>query len=84
MEFVSHIGDVVLLENDERYLVISQVEYENDPYVLICKVQDFSELEQNIEIEYKFAKELVRENNYSLVLVDDEKTISNLFNKIKI
>ena len=84
MEFVSHIGDVVLLQNDEKYLVISQFEYENDPYVLIFKVQDFSEDEQNIEVEYKFATELVRDNNYSLALVEDKNTISNLFNKIKL
>ena len=86
MDFVAHIGDIVLLENDEQYIVLNQIDFENDPYLLVCETPDVNEVfdeGSNNPLEYRFVKEVVREGKYMVVPVNDKATVANLFTKLE-
>ena len=79
MESVSKVGDVVIMENGERYVVFDCIEYNEEMYLKISGI-----IENNNKQEYVsgFVREIVsKDNKYSLEIVDNPKLI-NILNSI--
>lgn len=84
MGFVSKLGDIILMENDEKLLVIDCVEYQNESYLKVGCVVDKNSEKKMVE---GYVKETILENGtYSLTIVNNEKlknTLENLRLKIR-
>ena len=76
MESVSKIGDVVIMENGERYVVLDCVEYEDEMYLKINGVIDNGKKQEYVS---GFVKEIIsKDDNYSLEIVNNQKLIDIL------
>lgn len=60
------IGDLVTLSNNKEYLVVEQIEYDNNDYVILISKDGISEL-----------KVYLKENDV-LSIVKDEEKIKNI------
>jgi hypothetical protein len=76
MEFISKIGDIVLLENNESLVVVDCIEYQEEAYLKLGNVL----IEENNEQYLSgFVKEVIEDDGtYKLALVDNLETINAL------
>ena len=76
MAFVSKIGDIVLLENDESFVVVDCIEYNGESYLKLGNVLQEKNTERYVS---GFVKESVeRDGTYRLLLVNNPILIKNL------
>ena len=76
MEFVSKIGDIVLLENNESLVVVDCIEYQEEAYLKLGSVLIDKTNEQYIS---GFVKEIIEnDGTYKLSFVDNLETINAL------
>ena len=76
MNFISKIGDIVLLENNESLVVVDCIEYQEEAYLKLGNVLIEKNNEQYIS---GFVKEIIEDDGtYKLALVDNPETISAL------
>ena len=76
MKFVSKIGDIVLLENNESLVVVDCIEYQEEAYLKLGNVLIEKNNEQYIS---GFVKEIIEDDGtYKLALVDNLETINAL------
>ena len=81
--FVTQIGDVVLLDNDETYCIAKQIEHEGDRYLLAKKITaDIAGLFDIENPNLKVFKEIVENNECSMELVTDKNLVKTLFQNI--
>lgn len=77
MAFVSKIGDVILTENNESFIVVDCVEYNNGSYLKLGNV--LQEDLNNPSYVSGFVKEVIeKDNTYKLELVDNPDLIEIL------
>ena len=69
------INDIIVLENDEKYIVLNQAIYMNNNYYFVAKVTDD---EEDVLDEFKFLEETQRDGEKYVSLVKDEKMIDLL------
>ena len=76
MEFISKIGDIVLLENGESLVVVDCVEYQEEAYLKLGNVLIENNNEQYIS---GFVKEVIEDDGtYKISLVNDPDLIDTL------
>ena len=76
MEFVSKIGDIVLLENNESLVVVDCIEYQGEAYLKLGSILIEKNNEQYIS---GFVKEIIEDDGtYKLSFVDNLETINAL------
>lgn len=76
MNFVSKIGDIVVLENDENFVVVDCIEYQEEAYLKLGNVLADKNNEKYVS---GFVKEIVNsDGSYQLALVDNPKLITSL------
>ena len=81
MNFVSKIGDVVLLDNDESLVVVDCVEYKDEAYLKLGSLLLEKGNEQYVT---GFVKEVIDDDGtYKISLVNDLELIETLENVIK-
>lgn len=81
MNFVSKIGDVVLLDNDESLVVVDCVEYKDEAYLKLGSLLFEKDNEQYVT---GFVKEVIDDDGtYKISLVNDLELIETLENIIK-
>ena len=79
MAFVSKIGDIVLLENDENFIVVDCIEYQGESYLKLGSVLQEKNNERYVS---GFVKESVEnDGTYRLLLVRDP-ILANTLEKI--
>lgn len=85
MNFVAHKGDTLNLENDEKFLVVDTIEYENEAYLLLMTAPEMLLKNVDVELKYSFAKEIVDKVNQELSIqeVTDVELIKKLTEKVK-
>lgn len=79
LNFVGQKGDVLLLENEEGYMVSGQIEFEGESYLLIKKIEDT--IQENIDpktADVRFVKEVVNGTKYYLEPVMDSSLLKTL------
>lgn len=85
MNFVARKGDTLNLENDEKFLVVETIEYENEAYLLLVKAPE--EFLKTFEVDdtFCFAKEIVDKENqeFSIEEITDKDLIKKLTEKVK-
>lgn len=69
------INNILILDNDEKYMVLNQAVYQNKNYFLVARV---TEDEEDVLDEYKLLEETNLNGEPALQLVSDEKVISLL------
>lgn len=69
------INSILILDNDEKYMVLNQAVYQNKNYFFVVKV---SENEEELLDEFKLLEEVDVNGQKSLQLVTDEKIIDLL------
>lgn len=85
MNFVAHKGDTLNLENDEKFLVVDTIEYENEAYLLLMTAPETLLKNTTEDLEYVFAKELVDKDNLEMSIqeVTDVELIKKLTEEVK-
>ena len=79
-DFVSKVGDVIILENDERYLVLDCIIF-NEKYYLSVVSINLKNMEKLDDIaNVKYVEEILENGELRFLEVDDEKTIKELIN----
>ena len=83
MEFVAKKGEVILMDENDTYLVLKTIEHDGAGYLHLIKTGDHL-LDMTYEADLKqefFAKEVFTEDdNYFLEFVTDENLIETLKN----
>lgn len=69
------INSILILDNDEKYMVLNQAVYQNKNYFFVVRV---SENEEDVLDEFKLLEEAEINGQKSLQLVTDEKIIDLL------
>ena len=69
------INNILILDNDEKYMVLNQAVYQNKNYFFVVKV---TENEEDLLDEFKLLEEVNIDGQNLLQLVTDEKTIDLL------
>lgn len=81
MEFIAKKGEVIVMDEDETYLVLATYEYNGSPYLHLIKTGEHI-LDDNYNVELDktiYAKEILTEDdNYLLEFVTDEQLIKVL------
>ena len=81
MEFIAKKGEVIVMNDDETYLVLATYEHEGAGYLHLIKTGEHI-LDNNYEVDLKstvYAKEVIDDNdNYFLQFVTDENLIKVL------
>ena len=80
MEFVVQIGETVIMEDDEVYTVVKNVEYNGEAYHHVLKTADHI-FDLDYEVDFKddkYVKELVVGDDLYLEFVTDEALIEKL------
>ena len=79
MQFVTKVGEVVVLENGVAYQIFEQKEYNSRGYVAIREVPKSEEDLLNFDkYKFKFAEEVVNDENFYLALVTDKALVKEL------
>ena len=80
MDFVVEKGETVIMEDDETYLILKNIEYNNEGYHHVVKTADhIFDFEYEIEAkDDKYVKELVVGDDFYLEFVTDEALIEKL------
>lgn len=79
MQFITRLGEVVMLENGKSYQVFEQKEYNSKAYVTLREVPEAEEDLLNFEkYKFKFAEEVIQNNDFYLVPVDDKELVAKL------
>ena len=76
MESVSKVGDIVIMQNGERYVVLDCIEYEDEMYLKVSGV-----IKENEDDKYVsgFVKEIISpDEKYKLEIVSNQKLIDTL------
>lgn len=85
MNFVARKGDTLNLENDEKFVVVETIEYENEAYLLLANAPE--EFLKTFEVDDKFCfvREVVDKENqeFSIEEVTDKDLIKKLTEKVK-
>lgn len=80
MEESMSVNDVIILDNDEKYTLISEINYENSRYFLAMPVEEDDKINEN---KLYYFKEVCEDNEYFVDLVEDENLITILSTKLK-
>lgn len=79
LNFVGQKGDILFLENQEKYIVHGQIKFEGESYLLIKRIKD--SLAENMDAknaDVRFVKEVVEGEEYSLEPVIDGRLLKTL------
>lgn len=79
LNFIGQKGDILFLENKEKYIVSGQIEFEGVGYLLIKRIKD--NLAENMDsrnADVRFVKEIVKGEEYSLEPVMDSMLLKAL------
>lgn len=78
--FVTQIGDVVLLDNDETFCIAKQVLHEDERFLIAKKITaDIAGLFDIENPNLKVFKEIVENNECSFELITDKDLVKALF-----
>lgn len=78
MEFVVQKGETIIMENEETYLVLKNIEYNNEGYLHVVKTgDDLFDFDGELGDD-KYVKELIVDEDYYLEFVTDEALIEKL------
>ena len=85
MDFVVKKGEVVVLDNDENYLVMETIVFENDSYLFVMKIEDDINLVFDPSLRrVKVVKEIVNENKeYLLETITDSELVKKLGEELR-
>lgn len=80
MEFVVQKGETIIMEDDETYLVLKNIEFNNEAYLHVVKTgDDFFDFDIEGELgDDKYVKELIVGDDLYLEFVTDEALIEKL------
>ena len=79
LNFVGQKGDILFLENEEKYIVSGQIEFDGESYLIIKRIKDT--LAENMDTKnagVRFVKEIVNGEEYSLEPVIDSELLKTL------
>ncbi len=71
---------IITLENNEKYVVLNETTYENNPYFLVMGMDDKKEI---IQSKVAILKEVKQGNDIYIEKVTDSKLIIELTNLLK-
>lgn len=80
MEFIAQRGEIIIMNDESCYLVLKNIEYNNEAYLRVLKTGDYL-LEEDYEIDKKnkvYLKELVENDESFYEFIKDEKLIEIL------
>lgn len=80
MEFIVQKGETIIMEDDETYLVLKNIEFNNEAYLHVVKTgDDIFDFDVESELgDDKYVKELVVGDDLYLEFVTDEALIEKL------
>lgn len=82
--FVAKKGEMMLLEGGEAYIVIDQIAFEGENYLLIKKVTDSLTDYMDLKKEVSFVREVIEnETDYSVETVTSKTLLKSLFDEAK-
>lgn len=82
LNFIGQKGDILFLENEEKYIVSGQIEFDGEGYLLIKRIKDT--LAENMDTknaDVRFVKEIVNGEEYSLEPVIDSELLKSLISE---
>ena len=83
MDFVTRLGDVVLLENETAYQVLAQKEFNGEGYLFISKVhENIEDIFDSNKNEFAVVQEVVDEDDEFFLSVIEDETIINEIKKM--
>ena len=80
MEFVVQKGETIIMEDDETYLVLKNIEFNGEAYLHVIKTADHIfdfDYEVNLKDD-KYVKEVLIDKDLYLQFVTDESLIEKL------
>lgn len=82
--FVAKKGEMMLLEGGEAYIVIDQIAFEGENYLLIKKVTDSLTDYMDLKKDVSFVREVIEdETDYSVETVTSKTLLKSLFDEAK-
>ena len=79
MEFISKVGDIILLEGDINYQVIKLIELQNKGYLVLQKINLEKDSLTLLEPKKIIATEVVENSeDYYLQIVTDTQILNNI------
>ena len=79
LNFIGQKGDILFLENKERYIVSGQINFNGEGYLLIKRLKDtLVEDMDSKNADVRFVKEIVNGEDYSLEPVIDSELLKVL------
>lgn len=81
MKSVAQKGEMIVMEDEENYIVLATLEYNGENYLRLIKTGERL-FDENYEVDLKnvvYVKEIIDENeDYFFEFVKDENIINNL------
>ena len=81
MKSVAQKGEMIVMEDEENYIVLATLEYNGENYLRLIKTGE-QLFDENYEVDLKnvvYVKEIIDENeDYFFEFVKDENIINNL------
>ena len=82
LKFIGQKGDILFLENKEKYIVSGQIEFNGDGYLLIKRLKEtLAEDMDSKNADVRFVKEIVKGEEYSLEPVIDGALLKELISE---
>ncbi len=82
--FVAQKGEIILLEDGTTQIVVDQIRYENESYLLIKAVtDDIVDFFESKPASVSFVREVINGEEYSLEQVTEKTMVEALFAEAK-
>jgi len=76
MDFVTKVGDIVLLDNETAYQVLAQKEFNGQGYLFISKVHtDIENVFASEKDEFEIVQEVIDEDDEFFLATVEDKTV---------
>mgnify|MGYP003527237155 CR=1 FL=1 len=82
--FIAKKGEMMLLEGGEAHMVVEQIAFEGENYLLLKRVTDSLTDYMDLKKEVSFVREVVEnETDYSVETVTSKTLLKSLFDEAK-
>ena len=79
-DFISKIGDVIILENDERFLVLDCIVFENKRFLSVTAINAKNADSLENFVKAKYVEERYENGDLLFFDIDDVAVVEKLFN----